>query len=73
MGLRQLRQERDLSIEAVAVLAGIDKATISRIERGVTQAHPATIVKLARGLGIGARRMREILADVETDEPNTAA
>jgi transcriptional regulator with XRE-family HTH domain len=73
MGLRELRRERDLTVEAVAILAGIDAATVSRIERGLAQPRAKTVVRLARGLGIGARRMRAILADVPTDEPPAVA
>jgi len=61
VGLRELRRERGLTLEAVSVLADVDVATVSRIERGLCEARPATVVKLAKGLGIGARRMAEIL------------
>jgi transcriptional regulator with XRE-family HTH domain len=60
-GLRELRGERGLSLEAVSVLTGLDIATISRIERGLQSARPDTVVRLARGLGIAARRMQAIL------------
>jgi len=63
MGLRELRKERGLSLEAVSVLAGIDLATVSRLERGLHEPRPATIVKLARGLGIRAKRMKAILEE----------
>ena len=63
MGLRELRATRHLTLEAVSVLAGVDIGTISRLERGLTEARADTIVKLARGLGISARRMRSIVGD----------
>jgi transcriptional regulator with XRE-family HTH domain len=63
VGLRELRRERQLSLEAVAYLAGVDIATISRIERGLIEPRPTTVVKLARGLGIGVRRMASIIAE----------
>jgi transcriptional regulator with XRE-family HTH domain len=63
MDLRTLRHERGLTLEAVAVLGGIDPATVSRVERGLVQPHPETIVRLARALGVSARRMASILAD----------
>jgi transcriptional regulator with XRE-family HTH domain len=56
--LRELMQARGLTLEAAAVLAEVDPATISRIMNGRQQARPVTIVRLARGLGIGARRMQ---------------
>lgn len=60
-GLRRLRRDRGLTLEAVSVLTELDIATISRIERGRQSARPNTVVRLARGLGIAARRMRAIL------------
>ena len=64
MSLRELRTSRGLSLEAVSVLAGLDIATLSRIERGLQRPRPDTVVRLAKGLGIAARRMQAIL-----DEP----
>ena len=61
MGLKELRKERGLTLEAVSVLAGVDIGTISRIERGLSEPRPETVVKLARGLGVRALRMRDIL------------
>jgi plasmid maintenance system antidote protein VapI len=42
---------------AAAVLAGVDTATISRVCSGQARATPQTVVRLAKALGIGARRM----------------
>jgi transcriptional regulator with XRE-family HTH domain len=66
--LRALRSERQLTLEAVSVLANVDVATVSRLERGLTVARPDTIVKLARGLGISARRMHSILTAGDGDQ-----
>jgi transcriptional regulator with XRE-family HTH domain len=65
MGLRRLRQQRGLTLEAVACLAGddVDIATISRIERGLVKPRPQTIVTLARALGVSVGRLRQILAE----------
>jgi transcriptional regulator with XRE-family HTH domain len=63
MTLRQLRKERGLTLEAVAVLGDVDPATISRVERGLVQPQPETIVHLARALGISAKRMAAIVAE----------
>jgi transcriptional regulator with XRE-family HTH domain len=62
MDLRELRQSRGLSLEALGYLAGIDQATISRIERGIAEPRRDTVVRLARALRIGAKRMAEIMA-----------
>jgi transcriptional regulator with XRE-family HTH domain len=50
-GLREIRKARGLTLEAVAFLAGIDTATVSRIENGVVDPKPETVVRIARGLG----------------------
>ena len=62
MTLKDLFAERGLKYDAAAMLADVDKATISRIANGKTQARPETIVRLSRALGISARRMEAICA-----------
>jgi transcriptional regulator with XRE-family HTH domain len=62
MDLRELRQSRGLSLESLGYMAGIDQATISRIERGLAEPRRDTVVRLARALRIGAKRMAEIMA-----------
>lgn len=63
MDLRELRQSRGLSLEALGYLAGVDGATISRLERGLAEPRRDTVVRLARGLRIGAKRMAAIMAE----------
>jgi plasmid maintenance system antidote protein VapI len=60
--LRDLLRERGLTFEAASVLAGVDTSVISRVVNGKRQARPETIVRLARALGISARRL-QALAD----------
>ena len=48
--LRELRKRRGLSLEAVAFLASIDPATVSRIERGLVTPHTHTLVAEAEGI-----------------------
>jgi transcriptional regulator with XRE-family HTH domain len=62
------RRQRGLSLEALAYLAGVDQATISRIERGLTEPRRDTVVRLARGLGISAKRMAAIVAEAQSEE-----
>ena len=71
-GLRQLRQERGLTLQAISVLSDITAAEVSMLERGLIQPRSDTIVKLARALGIGAYRMRDILTTPPTAEPEPA-
>jgi transcriptional regulator with XRE-family HTH domain len=70
MNLKELRSRRNLTLEAVAILAGVDIATVSRIERGLVEARPETIVNLARGLGVSAARMKAI---VQSSTPSGAS
>lgn len=58
MNLREFMTKRDITQVSLAVLGGVDPATISLIVNGKTHARPATIVKLARALGVDARRMQ---------------
>lgn len=60
MTLKELLTARDLRYDAVALVAGRDKGTISRIASGKARAQPETIVRLAKGLGVSARRMQAI-------------
>lgn len=68
MTLKELLAERDLRYDAVALIAGVDKATISRIANGKARARPETVVRLARALGISARRMESICSAVPDGE-----
>lgn len=58
--LKALLSERGLRYDAAAMLADVDKATISRIANGKMRARPETVVRLATALGISARRMKAI-------------
>jgi transcriptional regulator with XRE-family HTH domain len=50
--------ERRFPLQAVAVLTDLDESTVSRIVNGKARPRPTTIVRLALGLGVGARRMK---------------
>jgi transcriptional regulator with XRE-family HTH domain len=47
--LRRLRQDRRLTLEALAYLTRMSPAAISMIERGERSPTPETVVALARG------------------------
>ena len=55
--LRKLRQERGLTLDAVGYLAGVNAATISRIENGQVSPRPETIVTIAKALGVSVKRI----------------
>jgi transcriptional regulator with XRE-family HTH domain len=68
VGLREFRRERNLTLEAVSVLSeGLNPSTNNRIERGLVDPRPETVVKLARGLGVSARRMKAILDESQVE------
>jgi plasmid maintenance system antidote protein VapI len=52
--------ERRFPFDAAAILAEVDTSTVSRIVGGQVRARPTTIVRLARGLGVSARRMERM-------------
>lgn len=58
--LRELLDARGLSMDAASVLGDVDTATISRICSGQARATPQTVVRLARALGVNARRMARL-------------
>ena len=63
--LRRLRQDRRLTLEALAYLTRLSPAAISMIERGERSPTPETVVALARGLGVSPRRLARELAQPE--------
>jgi transcriptional regulator with XRE-family HTH domain len=50
--LRQLREERNISMRALAKISGISANALSMIERGLTSPSVSTLYKLADALGI---------------------
>lgn len=50
--LRTLRREHVLTLRELADEAGVSKDTIWRLENGHSGAHPPTIRKLAKALGV---------------------
>jgi transcriptional regulator with XRE-family HTH domain len=52
--LRELRAERGVSQEAVALDAGLNRGYYSGVERGVRNVSLANIVKIADALGVPA-------------------
>ena len=50
--LKRLREERKLSLEAVAKSSGVSKSMLGQIERGVTNPTISILWKIAHGLKI---------------------
>ena len=58
MKLREVREDRTLSIRELAELAGVHYNTILRLENNKGGAHPRTIRRLAEALGVEPRELR---------------
>jgi transcriptional regulator with XRE-family HTH domain len=50
--LRQIREERGLTVEELAKRSGISATTIRAVERGSREARGDTVAKLGRPLGL---------------------
>ncbi len=57
--LREHRERKGMSQEALGDVAGIHMTEVSRLERGVREPRLGTIVRLARGLGVKPARLLE--------------
>lgn len=58
--LQRLREERDLSREALGAAAGgISSATIARIERGQVKPFRSTVAALALALGVSTDDLKD--------------
>lgn len=56
--VKELRTERVMSLRELSKAAGVSKDTIWRLESGTsTNAHPSTIRKLAKALGVGPEEL----------------
>jgi transcriptional regulator with XRE-family HTH domain len=55
--LKQLREEKLLTVREMADLAGMSTNTVYRLEHGDIDARPGTVKKVARVLGVGPREL----------------
>jgi transcriptional regulator with XRE-family HTH domain len=55
--LKELRETRALSLRELANEAGVGHNTIYRIEHGQGNAHPRTVRRLAKALGVEPREL----------------
>ncbi len=63
--IRQMREEKDLTQEAVAHDAGITTATLGVIERGLSNPTWATVKAIAAALGVSLLDMVRTSQDFE--------
>ncbi len=57
--LRVLRAERSLTLRDVERLTGVDKDTLSKIERGARHPQDITLAKIAKGYGVPVEELLE--------------
>jgi transcriptional regulator with XRE-family HTH domain len=57
--LRVLRAERALTLREAEELTGVDKDTLSKIERGLRRPYDVTLSKLAKGYGVPVEELLE--------------
>ncbi len=57
--LRELRQQRVLSMRELEEMSGVSYNTVWRLENGKTGAQPRTIRKIAQALGVDPSELTE--------------
>lgn len=62
--LKELREEKDISLNTFACESGMTSATISRVENGLVNTRFTTLIQYARALEIP---LEEILVKLEID------
>jgi transcriptional regulator with XRE-family HTH domain len=69
--LRVLRAERGLTLREAEQLTGVDKDTLSKIERGLRHPYDVTLSKLAKGYGVPVEYLLEepVLAGPKAEAP----
>jgi transcriptional regulator with XRE-family HTH domain len=67
--LRVLRAERRLTLRQVEELTGVDKGTISQIERGARHPQGVTLSKLAEGYGVPLEELMPSAGPVQRGTP----
>src|SRR5215212_1914094 len=71
--LRVLRAERGLTLRDAEHETGVDKDTLSKIERGLRHPHDVTLAKIARGYGVPVEDLLEEPALAGKDEASREA
>jgi len=70
--IRRFRKERKMSLDTLSALCNCEKANLSRIESGKTNATVYTLYNISRVMGIAMSTLfEEAMAEQETDEDST--
>ena len=69
--LRVLRAERGLTLREAEELTGVDKDTLSKIERGLRHPYDVTLSKLAKGYGVPVEELLEEPVPLAEDPSET--
>ena len=69
--LRVLRAERGLTLRGAEELTGVDKDTLSKIERGLRHPYDVTLSKLAKGYGVPVEELLEEPVPLAEDPSET--
>jgi DNA-binding XRE family transcriptional regulator len=70
--LRVLRAERKLTLRDAERLTGVDKDTLSKIERGIRRPHDVTLAKIAEGYGVPVEDLLEVEVPKVQAPPETS-
>lgn len=63
--IRKVRKEKGLSIPKLAMMAQVNKATLSSLERGESNYEKETLSRVARSLGMTAESLLRLVPDVD--------
>lgn len=61
--VRELRFSKGRSLAAVALVAEVDPATVSRVERALVEPQRDTIARIAKGLRVSPKRLWAMALD----------
>ena len=61
--IRALRIRKGRSLAAVALVAEVDPATVSRVERALVEPQRDTIARIAKGLRVSPKRLWAMALD----------
>lgn len=67
--VKQLREQRGTTQEALAYEAGITTGTLSQLERGISNPSWGTLQAIAKALGISMVELAKLAKKIEDESP----